>query len=328
MTTIQLIGQSPILLADPERLDADELWRRLREAAAGTPQRFEFWGRRKDGTTFPKEVVLTRTEYFGHDAVMAVGRDISERKRAEAERERLAALSRENPNPVLECDASGRPVHLNPAAEAAVRDLGLESIESLLPQNHPELVGHALERGEGTQSVEVIAAGRIFEWTYRPHVPSRVVHLFATEVTGRRLREDQLRHDALHDALTDLPNRMLFLERLDHVVQRARRREEALFAVLFMDLDHFKPINDSLGHQVGDELLVALAERLRGCVRGEDTVSRFGGDEFAILVESISDVADAILVAERILEALSAPLLLQGLEMRMSASNGICLGGS
>jgi diguanylate cyclase (GGDEF)-like protein len=273
-------------------------------------------------------VVLTRAEYFGRQAVIAVARDISDRKQAEAESERLAALSRENPNPVLECDATGRPVHVNPAAAAAARELGVESVAGMLPQDHEHLVKQSLERGEGFQNVEVMTAGRIFEWTYRPHPASGAVHLFAAEVTGRRLMEEQLRHGALHDALTDLPNRLLFMERLEHVVQRARRREGSLFAVLFLDLDRFKVINDSLGHHIGDELLIALADRLRVCVRVEDTVARFGGDEFAILVESISDVSDATRVAERIHETLSAPIELEGFRLVTSASVGIALGAS
>lgn len=327
-TRDELIGSTPEMLADAERLDAEALKRMVARAAAGEPQRFEFWGRRKDGTIFPKEVVLTRTEYFGQEAVIAVGRDISERKRAEAESERLAALSRENPNPVLECDASGRPVHINPAARAAADELGLESIEGLLPANHPELVRQVLARGEGLQNVLAAREGRIFEWTYRPHRASGVVHLFASDVTARWRMEEQLRHEALHDSLTDLPNRMLFMERLEHAVQRARRREGSLFAVIFLDVDRFKIINDSLGHHIGDELLVALADRLRACLRLEDTVARFGGDEFAILVESIGDVSDATRVAERIQEAVSNPLQLEGLELAMSTSIGIALGAS
>ena len=143
------------------------------------------------------------------------------------------------------------------------------------------------------------------------------------EIADRTDVERQLRHDALHDALTGLPNRTLFLERLRHAIQRARRRDEYLFGVLFLDLDRFKVVNDSLGHGVGDELLVHVARRLQGCLRAEDTVARLGGDEFAILLEGIGSINDAGRIAERIQRELSAPVNLSGYEVFTSVSIGI-----
>ena len=139
----------------------------------------------------------------------------------------------------------------------------------------------------------------------------------------RTRMEDQLRHNTLHDALTGLPNRTLFMERLSHAIARSKRRKEYLFAVLFLDLDRFKVVNDSLGHQVGDELLVAVARRLHHCLRIEDTVARLGGDEFGILLENISDISDAGRIAERIQEELAAPVNLSGYEVFTSVSIGI-----
>jgi diguanylate cyclase (GGDEF)-like protein len=135
--------------------------------------------------------------------------------------------------------------------------------------------------------------------------------------------ERRLRHDTLHDSLTSLPNRTLFLERLGHAIARARRRKDYLFAVLFLDLDRFKVVNDSLGHHVGDELLVAVARRLERCLRAEDTVARLGGDEFAILLENIGDISDAGRIAERIQRELSSPVNLSGYEVFTSVSIGI-----
>jgi diguanylate cyclase (GGDEF)-like protein len=148
------------------------------------------------------------------------------------------------------------------------------------------------------------------------------------ELVQRRLTEERLERTALYDPLTGLPNRLLFMERLEHVAERARRHGDSQYAVLFLDLDRFKVVNDSLGHQVGDELLVAITGRLAASVRTEDTVARLGGDEFAVLLENIVDVADATRVAERIANELTAPVNLNGYEVFSSASIGIALSSS
>jgi diguanylate cyclase (GGDEF)-like protein/PAS domain S-box-containing protein len=147
-----------------------------------------------------------------------------------------------------------------------------------------------------------------------------------TDISDRKQAESQLLHDALHDALTGLPNRALFINRLEMALQRARRSPRSRFAVLFLDLDRFKVINDSLGHRVGDELLVAIAERLRGSVRVIDTVARLGGDEFGFLLEGLVDVRQAIRNAERILDELGRPFHLSGHEVFTSGSIGIAVG--
>jgi diguanylate cyclase (GGDEF)-like protein len=135
--------------------------------------------------------------------------------------------------------------------------------------------------------------------------------------------EEQLRHGMLHDALTGLANRALFMDRLAQAMRRARRHEQARFCVLFLDLDRFKVVNDSLGHESGDQLLLTVSRRLQGCVRSEDTVARLGGDEFAVLVEHIEDEHDAVRVAERIHLSLAAPVNLGGYDVFTSASIGI-----
>ena len=147
------------------------------------------------------------------------------------------------------------------------------------------------------------------------------------DITERKTLEERLKHQAFHDPLTELPNRALFMNRLGHALIRTERREKPA-AVLFLDLDNFKLINDSLGHEAGDTLLVSVAERLRRCLRAEDTASRFGGDEFTILLEDIRDASDAVRVADQITRALSTPFILESREVFVTTSIGIALGTS
>lgn len=145
------------------------------------------------------------------------------------------------------------------------------------------------------------------------------------DVTERKKFEEQLLYNAYYDALTLLPNRKLFMEWLDHGLKKLYRLEDYCFAVLFLDLDRFKVINDSLGHSIGDKLLVKMGQRLQACIREIDKVSRFGGDEFAILVDNITELREAIKVAERIKENLHEPFILQDREIFCTASIGIAL---
>ncbi len=171
----------------------------------------------------------------------------------------------------------------------------------------------------------------VLAWYIVPMVDEagEITHWMANQrdVTERRALEDQLRHQALHDPLTGLPNRVLLMDRLEHALERADRREGRV-AVLFMDLDDFKVVNDSLGHEAGDRLLVALAGRLEGSLRLEDTLARFGGDEFVVLIEDASDVSRATGVADRIVEALRKPFVVEGREVFATLSMGIVLADS
>ncbi len=150
--------------------------------------------------------------------------------------------------------------------------------------------------------------------------------LVARDVTDARRAEEQILHDAFHDALTGLPNRALFTDRAGQSLARSRRSEEARFALLLMDLDRFKVVNDSLGHQAGDRVLQGIAQRLKGCLRPADTVSRLGGDEFALLIEDVREGRDALLFAERLHKALLEPFTLEGQEVFTAASIGVALG--
>jgi diguanylate cyclase (GGDEF)-like protein/PAS domain S-box-containing protein len=147
------------------------------------------------------------------------------------------------------------------------------------------------------------------------------------DITERRTLEERLRYQAFHDPLTGLPNRALFMNRLGHALDRAERGEKAT-AVLFLDLDNFKLVNDSLGHEVGDSLLISVAERLRACLRAEDTAARFGGDEFTVLLEGLADATEAARVADKITQALLEPFVLDSREVFVTTSIGIVLGTS
>ncbi len=159
------------------------------------------------------------------------------------------------------------------------------------------------------------------------------------DITERKRAQEQLEHNSFHDALTGLPNRNLFLDRLQHLFGRAQRNPDRHYAVLFVDLDGFKKLNDALGPALGDHLILEIGRRLEACLREADTISRpqnesavknavlsrMGGDEFTILLEGITDPSDAMRVAARILSAVAAPILVEGQEAHSSASIGIAL---
>jgi diguanylate cyclase (GGDEF)-like protein len=159
------------------------------------------------------------------------------------------------------------------------------------------------------------------------HVEELNRYVEKLEGTSKELQQsrEHFRHAAFHDALTGLPNRSLFIEHLRLALGRAHQNEQYRFCVLFLDLDRFKNINDSLGHPCGDQLLIMVARRLETCVRQTDVVARFGGDEFAILLDSLQDPSDAIHVAEKVLQTISAPFKLTSHEAITTASIGVAL---
>jgi len=162
------------------------------------------------------------------------------------------------------------------------------------------------------------------------HVEELNRHIAEQERIGEQLQEskDHFRHAAFHDALTNLPNRALLAENLKFVMERAKQSEDYQFAVLFLDLDRFKNVNDSLGHTIGDQLLIAMARRLESCIREVDMVARLGGDEFAILLDGIPNSAEAINMAKRIQEKLNSPFNLSGHEVFTTTSIGIALSST
>jgi diguanylate cyclase (GGDEF)-like protein len=177
----------------------------------------------------------------------------------------------------------------------------------------------------GSLILSSFRGGRVFSRTEQDMLSSFAEHASLALTDARRV--DTMLHQALHDALTGLPNRALFTDRLQHALTQGRRRGTAC-GVIFLDLDRFKTVNDSLGHAAGDDLLVAVARRIDACLRSADTSARLGGDEFAVLLEDLSDADEAVIVAQRITAALDAPVVVQGREVFVSASVGIACGRS
>jgi diguanylate cyclase (GGDEF)-like protein len=145
----------------------------------------------------------------------------------------------------------------------------------------------------------------------------------AQDISERKLAEKKLHHAAFYDSLTDLPNRALFTEHLQLAIKRTKQQQNHLYAVLFLDVDRFKNVNDSLGHDIGDQLLISVARRLEKCIRMEDMVSRFGGDEFAVLLNGLKNLTDAVTTAERIQDELALPFNLAGHEVFCGGSIGV-----
>jgi diguanylate cyclase (GGDEF)-like protein/PAS domain S-box-containing protein len=198
----------------------------------------------------------------------------------------------------------------------------------------PQIAENVRRTLGGEEVVATVEVGEgVFETFYSPLLDEdgeEVVGVIgvAADVTERQALEGRLRHQAYHDTLTGLPNRRLFVDRLGQALRRTRRRQGRMAAVLFVDLDGFKVVNDSLGHEAGDRLLVAVAECLRGCVRPEDTLARFGGDEFAVLVEDVEGPEDAARVTRRLMEGLREPFVVDGKELFVGASVGVALGSA
>jgi diguanylate cyclase (GGDEF)-like protein len=181
-------------------------------------------------------------------------------------------------------------------------------------------IANGLERARAAQSLQTAYA------ELEQRVAERTVEL-REQITVREKIEQQLKHEVLHDALTGLPNRTYLREHLARVISRQHRDPNFQFAVLFLDLDRFKVINDSAGHLVGDALLKEVAQRFSACVRGDDVVARLGGDEFAIVMEGIRGSGDTIRLSRRIVAALSEPVRINAKELFTATSIGIAIGG-
>ncbi|MCA1837786.1 MAG: diguanylate cyclase, partial [Actinobacteria bacterium] len=343
-------GRSSIEIMLSEHLweRADEMMTEMRAMRSWSG---EYQMQRKDGTLFPALITVTPVDNEQGNLVGIIGvcTDITERKRVEERLKRsetsLAAAQERAHLGSWEWDISTDELHWS---DEHYRIFG-HTPQSFLPtyETHYLSAIHPEDRERVEQAINEAFEGKPYSIDYRivrpdgeiRHVHSHGEVLFddggeepvemagtVQDITERKLAEERLHYQAFHDLLTDLPNRQLFVDRLQQALRHIRRRSKRKVAVLFMDLDNFKIINDSLGHEIGDQLLVAVGERLSGCLRPEDTVARFGGDEFTVLVEDVGNPDNAVQVASRIIEALGEPFVVQGRELFVKASIGIALG--
>ena len=330
---------------DPE----DRLrWQRIVEAESVSGVRsFESQVRRHDGAVIWVRFSLRvyRDEQGKILRYEGVLEDVTDRRRAEealrASEERFRALVQNASDliTVLELDGSLRhasPSHQRLLGHAAEDLVGGNFLDLVHPEDRPLVVNalHCLvDLPDENLTIEYRCQHRDGTWLTVESTASNLLEhpavggivLNSHDITDRKRAEERLLHDALHDELTGLPNRALFMDRLWQAMERARRDLERLMAVLFLDVDRFKIVNDSLGHLVGDELLVQIARALSSVLRPMDTIARIGGDEFAILVEGGRDVDDAVHVAERIHERLASPINLHGHEVFITSSIGIAV---
>jgi diguanylate cyclase (GGDEF)-like protein/PAS domain S-box-containing protein len=338
-TAAEAIGQ-PVTLLMPPEYQADHSDGLTRVARGGAPrimgQMVEVEGLRKDGSVFPIEMSLSRWQAGGRQFFTSVIRDISERRRAEqAQRDehvRLRLMLQQVPAIVWSTDLE---FQITSSSGAALDVLGLGSdqlvgtrLTELVGTENPDspaIVAHRRAVAGHSMSYELSWSGRIFQTFVEPlrdaNGAIRGTLGISLDITERKALEEQLSHQAFHDPLTGLANRALFRDRVEHALSRASRGDHV--AVLFLDLDDFKAINDSFGHSEGDRLLVAVTARLLSATRGSDTVARLGGDEFAVLLEGMVRECDAMTVVERIIGGLRAPVALEGREVHVSASIGV-----
>jgi diguanylate cyclase (GGDEF)-like protein/PAS domain S-box-containing protein len=294
--------------------------------------------RARDGHIFPVEVSANYIEFDGQGYNMALVRDITERKTAEAKLRTLSTAIEQIPVSVVITDLEANIEYVNPrftevtgyTAEEAIGQNPRILQSGLTPQEiHLELwnkvVNGQIWHGE---LINKRKNGEIY-WDDVYIAPVRddsgvITNYVATKVdiTERKSMEEKVRHLAQYDVLTDLPNRSLFSDRLQQALAIAKRDKKHL-ALMFIDLDKFKPVNDEFGHQMGDLLLKDAAKRMLDCVRESDTIARIGGDEFVVLLPTIETEEDALRVAEKIRHALNKPFALLGNHLCISSSTGI-----
>jgi diguanylate cyclase (GGDEF)-like protein/PAS domain S-box-containing protein len=299
---------------------------------------------RKDGTQFVVSETVTpiRDEHGAVTSFACILRDITERKeeelRMQVSEQRYKSLFENNPNAVYSVDRGGRFTELNPAVER----ISGYTPEELLNRDHtelllPEFITRSYENLQTAQPGERKEMEASFLHKKGHRVDLSVISLpievngemvgmycIAQDITERKLAERMINRMAFTDCLTDLPNRRLFKQRLNEGIKDAQAQDEQL-AVLFIDLDRFKIINDSLGHAFGDHVLQEIAERLKSCIGPQDTLCRMGGDEFTLLLPHVAGPQDVIEMSQRILQIVRQPMIVDGNEVQLTTSIGIAM---
>jgi diguanylate cyclase (GGDEF)-like protein/PAS domain S-box-containing protein len=338
----RLLGLGPQDVSAPVQPDgtaSDELARAyVQQAIDGDVPVFEWTHRNASGEDIPCEVRLVRLPATDRMLVRGSITDITERQRAQAQMSKLSSALERTADVVIITDRKGIIEFVNPAFEAVT---GYRSNEVI--GKRPSVVKSGRHDKKFYKNLwRTILSGRDYrdvivnrrkdgtlyyeEKTITPlkDAQGNITSFVSTgkDITERMETQERLHHLAHHDVLTELPNRAMFNDRLEQALARASRHDSIL-AVLFLDLDRFKNINDTLGHDLGDMLLQELALRLHACLRDSDTVARLGGDEFTVLVEDITDAAECSTVAAKILNTLSEPFVLHGHELFVTASIGM-----
>jgi diguanylate cyclase (GGDEF)-like protein/PAS domain S-box-containing protein len=317
--------------------------RKIAAALLNGKERFEWLHQRKNGSVFPAEVCLTALTVNGHPMLLATVRDITERKQLEEallfKTALLEAQAESTIDGILAVDESDHIVLANrqfglhfgigdemlrTGDDQIVRKSVADGVEA--PEAFVEKVKYLNDhRDEKSRDEIKLKNGKVFDRYSAPLVDARKQYRgrvwYFRDITERKVAEERIQYLAYYDALTGLPNRTLLQDRLAKTLAGARRQKHKV-ALLFLDLDGFKNVNDSFGHPIGDLLLQEIAQRLKAWGREKDTVARLGGDEFLIMLTDVRDVPDVAVVAERLMDAMTAPFVVQG----HSFSIGCCIG--
>ncbi len=299
---------------------------------------FETIHYRKNGTHYPVEIRLQLAHEEYPPVFVAIVQDSTERKRAETQMSKLSGAVEQTADAVMITDSQGEIEYVNAAFETISgygRGEAVGSKPSLIKSGMHDAAFYrrmwsVLRRGGVFQDVLINRrkSGELYyeEKTITPlkNENGRITHYISTgkDITDRMETQERLHHLAYHDLLTGLPNRAMLSDRLQHALTRASRARERL-AVLILDLDRFKVINDTLGHDIGDRLLRAIAARVQSCVRDSDTLARLGGDEFAVLLEDVTGAGQISAVATEILDQFARPVVVEEHELFVTPSIGI-----